>query len=67
MVILVPILVGPPGLLLVDPRPYFGPRAAGCWTSGLAGQVLDPSILLELNPPHFYMVILVPILLYLPI
>ena len=30
--------------------------------SGLTGHVLDPPILLELNPPHFYMVILVPIL-----
>ena len=43
-----PILVGPPGLLLADPRPYFGPRAAGCWTSGLTGHVLDPIVPLNI-------------------
>ena len=38
MFILVPILVGPAGLFLVDPRPCFGPRAVGphdCWPPGL--------------------------------
>ena len=35
-----PHSIGPPGLLLVDPRPCFGPRADGPhghWTPGLTG------------------------------
>ena len=56
MVILVPILVGPAGLLLVDPRPCFGPRAVGThgrWTylGTCFGPVLDPGLMGLTWPP----------------